>query len=86
FTATVHDVCVKIREETKQQETDEIAKAKADGIQFFKLSEADMATLEKEAKTVYKEFAPEINKLYPGDTYRPADYLQEVQTYIGSGK
>ena len=86
FTATVHDVCVKIREETKQQELDEIAKAQAAGIQFFKLSDADMATLKAEANTVFKDFAPEINKLYPGDTYRPADYLKEVQDYMGYSK
>jgi len=86
FTATVHDVCAKIREETKQQEIDEIAKAKAAGIQFFKLSDADMATLKTEANTVYKDFAPEINKLYPGDTYRPADYLKEVEVYMGYSK
>ncbi len=43
-----------------------------------------MATLKAEAKTVCKQFAPEINKLYPGDTYRPANYLKEVQDYIGA--
>ena len=32
--------------ETVQQETDEIEKAKAAGIEFFKLSDADMATLQ----------------------------------------
>ena len=66
---------------------DEIAKAQAAGkIEFFKLSDADMATLKAEANTVYKDFAPEINKLYPGDTYRPADYLKEVQVYMGYSK
>lgn len=86
FTATVHDVCAKIREETKQQELDEIAKAQAAGVQFFKLSDADMATLKAEAKTVCDQCDPAINKLYPGDTYRPANYLKEVQDYIGSAK
>jgi tRNA(Ile2) C34 agmatinyltransferase TiaS len=79
-------VCVKIREETKQQELDEIAKAEAASIQFFKLSDANMATLKAESNTVFKEFASEINKLYPGDTYRPADYLKEVQVYMGYSK
>ena len=32
---------------------------------------------------VHKKFAPEINKLYPGDTYRPANYLEEVDGFIG---
>jgi len=86
FTATVHDVCAKIRAETVQQEVDEIEKAKAAGIQFFKLSDAEMATLKAEANTVYKDFAPEINKLYPGDTYRPADYLKEVEDLMGYSK
>ncbi len=87
FTATVHDVCAKIREETKQQELDQIGKAQTEGkIEFFKLSDADMATLQTEANTVYKDFAPEINKLYPGDTYQPADYLKEVQDYMGYSK
>jgi TRAP-type C4-dicarboxylate transport system substrate-binding protein len=87
FTATVHDVCAKIREETKQQEIDEIAKAQTESkVEFFKLSDANMATLKAESNTVFKEFAPEINKLYPGDTYRPADYLKEVQVYMGYSK
>jgi TRAP-type C4-dicarboxylate transport system substrate-binding protein len=86
FTATVHDVCVKIREETRQQEIDEIAKAKASGVEFFKLSDADMTTLKNEAKKVCVQCDPAINKLYPGDTYRPVNYLKEVQDYIGSTK
>ena len=45
-----------------------------------------MATLKAESNTVFKDFAPEINKLYPGDTYRPADYLKEVQVYMGYSK
>jgi TRAP-type C4-dicarboxylate transport system substrate-binding protein len=83
FKETVRDVCAQIREETKQQEIDEIAKAQADGIQFFKLSDAEMATLKKEGEETDKQFAAEINKLYPGDTYRPKDYLQEVKDYVG---
>jgi TRAP-type C4-dicarboxylate transport system substrate-binding protein len=86
FAETVRDVCIKIRAETKQQEIDQIANAQAAGIQFFKLSDADMAKLRTEANAVYKDFAPEINKLYPTDTYRPANYLKEVQDYIGMSK
>ena len=83
FKETVHDVCAQIRQETRQQETDQIAAAKADGIEFFKLSDADMATLKKEGDAVHRKYAEEINKLYPGDTYRPADYLKEVQDLMG---
>ena len=83
FKETVHDVCAKIRSETIQQETDEIEKAKAAGIEFFKLSDADMATLMKQGDKTHQAFAEEINKLYPGDTYRPDNYLKEVQALMG---
>ena len=79
----VHDVCAKIRKETVKQEADQIAAAKKAGIEFIKLSDADMATLRKLGDAVHEEYAPEINKLYPGDTYRPANFLKEVQGYIG---
>jgi hypothetical protein len=49
---------------------------------FFSLSPAEMGTLRKLGDVAHKKFAPEINKLYPGDTYRPVDYLTEVQTYM----
>ncbi len=83
FKEVVKDVCAKIREETKLQETEEIEKAKKDGIQFFTLSDADMATLKKQGDAVHKEYATEINKLYPGDSYKPENYLKEVQDYLG---
>jgi hypothetical protein len=80
---TVKDVCADIRKQTVQQEADQIANAKSKGIEFFKLSDAEMAILKKQADKVHDEFREEINKLYPGDTYRPADFLGEVQKYIG---
>jgi TRAP-type C4-dicarboxylate transport system substrate-binding protein len=84
FKEVVHEVCKNIRSETVQQETDSIRDAKAkEGVEFFDLSEGDMATLAKEGNTVYKDFAPEINKLYSGDTYRPKNFLEEVQGYMG---
>ncbi|WP_028324079.1 TRAP transporter substrate-binding protein [Desulfatirhabdium butyrativorans] len=83
FKDTVHDVCKVIRAETVKQEADEIAKAKASGVEFFKLSEADMNTLRKEGDVVHKQYAEEINKLYPSDTYRPVNYLKEVQDLLG---
>jgi TRAP-type C4-dicarboxylate transport system substrate-binding protein len=82
FKEVVHDVCAKIRVETRKQETDQIADAKKHGVEFFKLSTEDMNTLKEEADSVYKEFAPEINKLYPSDTYRPANYLEEVEKFM----
>lgn len=83
FKDVVHEVCAKIRQETIVQEQEEIAKAKAAGIEFFTLPESEMATLKTEGDMVHKNFAAEINTLYPGDTYRPADFLNEVQTFIG---
>ena len=66
-----------------QQEIDEIAKAKAAGIEFFNLSDAEMATLRQQGNAVHIKYASEINMLYPGDTYRPENFLKEVQGYIG---
>lgn len=82
FIETVHDVCAKIRVETVQQEVDEIEKAKAAGIEFIKLSDEDIGTLKEQGDKTHQTFAGEINKLYPGDTYRPANYLKEVQEYM----
>jgi len=53
------------------------------GVEFFKLSDADMATLRKQSNVAHEKFTDEINKLNPGDTYKPANYLKEVQDYMG---
>lgn len=42
-----------------------------------------MDTLRQQGNVVYNDYAPEINKLYDGDKYRPADYLKEVQDCLG---
>jgi TRAP-type C4-dicarboxylate transport system substrate-binding protein len=86
FAETVHDVCAKIRTETIQQEIDQIEKAKAAGIEFFILSDAEMATLQQEGDKTHQAFAAEINNLNPGDTYRSENYLEEVQAYMGYSK
>jgi len=83
FVETVHDVCAKIRVESKQQEIDEIAKAKADGVEFFQLSDSAMDLLRRKGDAVHKKYAAEINKLYKGDTYRSKNYLKEVEDFIG---
>lgn len=83
FREVVREVCAKIRKETVQQEADEIAAAKKAGIEFISLSPDEMATLRKLGDAVHKKYAPEINKLEKGDTYRPANYLEEVYGYIG---
>lgn len=86
FKAVVHDVCAKIREETKIQEAVQIAKASKAGIIFYSLSEEDLNWIKGKGDVAHVKYAPEINKLYPGDTYRPANYLEEVQGYIGYTK
>ncbi len=84
FKEVVHDVCAKIRQETIAQETWAIKEAKAKaGVTFIDLSAEDMATLRKEGNYVYKDFAPQINRLYSDDNYRPENFLQEVQVYLG---
>jgi TRAP-type C4-dicarboxylate transport system substrate-binding protein len=80
---TIGDVCKQNRVEARAQEDQEMTKAKEMKVEFFKLSDADMATLRKQSDAVHVKFADEINKLNPGDTYKPASYLKEVQEFMG---
>jgi TRAP-type C4-dicarboxylate transport system substrate-binding protein len=81
---TVRDMCAEARIAAKKQEAEQVGAAKEKyGVEFFKLSDKDMAILTKEADSVHQKFAPEINKLYKGDKYRPENFLNEVQNYIG---
>lgn len=86
FKAVVHDIAAKSRAEAKQQEADEIAKATAAGIQFFKLSDDEMGWIKGKGDAAHVKYADEINRLYPGDTYRPDNYLKQVQEYMGYTK
>lgn len=83
FVAVVHDVCADIRSQTKQQEIDQIAAAKANGIEFIALPDADMAMLKKQGHAAHEKYAGEINKIYGGDKYQFDNYLKEVQDYMG---
>jgi TRAP-type C4-dicarboxylate transport system substrate-binding protein len=83
FVQTVKDVCDDIRKQTKAQEEQEIAKAKANGVTFISMPDADMATLRKTSYPVHQKYAQEINQNYPGDTYKPQDFLKEVQDFLG---
>ncbi|MEA3231167.1 MAG: TRAP transporter substrate-binding protein, partial [Thermodesulfobacteriota bacterium] len=83
FREVVSEVGGQIRKECRQQEEDMIAKAKADGIKFFQLPDEEMNIVIKQGNGVHQKFAAEINKLYPGDKYKSADYLKEVQEYMG---
>jgi TRAP-type C4-dicarboxylate transport system substrate-binding protein len=79
FKETVHEVSAKMRKAAREQEQNEIIDAKEHGVEFWTLPEKDMVFLKKKAAAVHDAYAPEINKLYPGDTYRPKNYLKEVQ-------
>lgn len=83
FKRVVHEVCADIREQSKTQEIDQIDAAKQSGVTFYRLPKEEMETLKQQANQVHEEFAGEINKLYDNDTYRPDNYLREVQDYMG---
>ena len=82
FIASVHDVCAKSRKKTLTEENTNMEKARGAGVEFFKLSQEDVAVLKKQSQGTYDKYAPEINKLYPGDTYRPENFLKEVQDFL----
>ena len=82
--ATVKDVCAEARAAAKQQEMEQRKAAKEKyGVEYFQLSDGDMQKLIGQASSVHEKFAPEINKINSGDTYKPANFLQEVQDYMG---
>ena len=83
FKEVVHDVCADIRKQTRVQETEEIAKAKKNGIQFFQLSDKDLDWLRHKGDVTHQKYRAEIDQLFPSDTYRPKDYLKEVEDYMG---
>ena len=82
FVQTVHDVCKENRKRTAKWEMENIEAAKASGVTFYKLSDAEMATLKAQSKGAYDKYAGEINQLYPGDSYKPKNFLKEVQDFL----
>ncbi len=82
FIQTVNDVCAENRKATEPWEKENIEDAKSKGVEFFQLPPDDMALLKEQSKATYEKYADEINKLYPGDTYRPDNYLKEVQDFL----
>lgn len=83
FKEVVHDVCAQIRKETVLQETEQIDLAKKSGVEFISLSKDEIDTLRKLGDSVHKKYSDEINKLFPGDKYRPVNFLEEVYGFIG---
>jgi len=83
FISTVNDVCAENRKRTPQWELDQIEGAKTkSGVEFFQLPANEIATLKKQSQIVYQKYAPEINKIYSGDKYKPKNFLKEVQDFL----
>ncbi|HDS17293.1 MAG TPA: TRAP transporter substrate-binding protein [Proteobacteria bacterium] len=69
----IHEECAKTRVMTRQQEVDQIAKAKEAGISFYQLPAEEMELLRVKGDEVHKQWAAEIG----------ADYLKKVQDFLG---
>lgn len=82
FVAAVHDVCAQSRQKTAAEEAANIQKAKDAGVTFYKLPDEEMQILKDQSSATYEKYAPEINKIYPGDTYQPDNFLKEVQEFL----
>lgn len=83
FVEVIHDVARKAREETRRQEEDSIrAAGEKAGVTFYRLPDEEMSRLRRQADSVYRKYAPEINKLYSHDSYRSKDFLKEVEDFI----
>lgn len=83
FTDVVNEVCAQYRKEGQKQAEEIVASAKAKGVEFIKLSDADMAILRQKGDAVHQKYAKEINMLYPGDSYRSENFLKDVQDSLG---
>ncbi|PIU50073.1 MAG: C4-dicarboxylate ABC transporter substrate-binding protein [Desulfobacterales bacterium CG07_land_8_20_14_0_80_52_14] len=83
FVDTVKEVCADINKQSKAQEAEEIAKAKAAGVTFITLPEKDLSTMRKLGDSVHAKYAADINENHPSDTYKPANFLKEVQDFLG---
>ncbi len=69
----IKEECANTRDLTRKQEAAQIEKAKANGITFVTLSDADMATLASKGDAVHDAWADKIG----------ADYLKKVQDALG---
>lgn len=72
FIEVIAEESAKTRGLTREQQDDEIAKAKDAGVEFFQLTAADKATLVKQAAPVYASWGEKIG----------ADYLVKVQSTL----
>lgn len=74
FLSVIKEESEKSRALTRQQHADEVAKAQAEGVQFYKLSEADMAEIKKQSEPVLDSWSQKIGP----------DYLAKVRTTLGN--
>lgn len=73
FLSVIKEESEKSRALTRQQHAEQIAKAKADGVQFLKLSDADMAEIKKQSEPVLESWSQKIGP----------DYLAKVRKTLG---
>ncbi|MBN1276094.1 MAG: TRAP transporter substrate-binding protein [Deltaproteobacteria bacterium] len=84
FIQTVKDVNIIQRHADIGHEQENIKQAEEKyGVTFYKLSDADIDAMRNLSNEVHDTYKAEINRLYPGDKYRPADYLAEVYEFMG---
>ena len=73
FLNVIKEESAKTRVLTRKQHDTQIAKAKEAGVQFYQLSEADIAELKKQSEPVIDKWSKKIGP----------DYLAKVQTALG---
>lgn len=74
FLNVIKEESEKTRALTRRQYTDQVAKAKEAGVQFFKLSDADLAEIKKASEPVLKDWGQKIGP----------DYLAKVRETLGN--
>jgi TRAP-type C4-dicarboxylate transport system substrate-binding protein len=82
FIETVHDIAAENRKRTAVWEQENKVAAQGEGVEFIQLPDAEIEILKEQSKPTYEKYADEINRLYPGDTYRPDNFLKEVQDFL----
>ena len=86
FKAVVREVCAEYRTRGVQQEAEVKKRILKQGVRLLEIPENEMAVLRKKGDAVHNAYAGQINRLYSGDSYRPENYLEEVQTFLGYGR
>jgi len=74
FLKIIHEESANARELTRKQHDEQMAAAKAEGVQFYQLSAADMELLKNEVEPVVEDWSKKIGP----------DYLAKVRSKLGS--